>query len=380
MDRRSLLLVTALGTLFRLNLANAAEPTVVKIGFAGPLTGQLAHIGKDMENGVRLAIEDVNAKKPVIGGVPVQFALQSEDDAADPRTATQVAQRLVDNGVVGVIGHYNSGCSIPASAIYHQAGVVQIAPASTNPKLTQQGFRNVFRAIGHDGIGGVIAGRYVVTVLKAKHIAVIDDRTAFGQGLADQFEKAAREAGGTLVGHEYTQDKATDFTSILTSLKARKADVVFFGGLDAQAALIARQIQQLGLKARLIGAGGLKSEEYLSLSGDSGNGTMSFEPGLSLQKMPSGKRFEERYKARFKQDIQLYAPFAYDSAMALLDAVRKAGSLERGKIAETLASQTYKGVTGPITFDQSGDLKNPPFTLFEVQNGQWQDIKTFGGV
>ncbi|MBX4144989.1 branched-chain amino acid ABC transporter substrate-binding protein, partial [Ralstonia pickettii] len=243
---------------------------VVKIGSVEPTTGGISHLGKDNENGARLAVEEINAKGLTIGGKKITLQLDAQDDAADPRQATQVAQKLVDDGVVGVIGHYNSGCSIPASAVYKQANVAMITPGSTNPQLTMQGFKNVFRTMGHDGVGGVVAGRFAVEQLKAKRIGSIDDRTAFGQGLADAFEKGVKDAHGSIVSREYTNDKAVDFRAILTTMKSNNVDLLFFGGLDEQGAMLVKQMRSLGIRAQLFGAGALKSNAFLKIAGTSG--------------------------------------------------------------------------------------------------------------
>ncbi|WP_413197391.1 branched-chain amino acid ABC transporter substrate-binding protein [Pararobbsia alpina] len=364
---------------------SAASPTfaddvqVVKIGFAGPLTGAVSRVGKDLQYGAQLAIDEENARKPTIGGKPVKFELDVEDDQADPRIAIQVAQKLVDDGVVGVIGHYNSGCSIPASAVYHQAGVAMITPGSTNPTLTQQGFKNVFRTMGHDGIGGVVAGHFSVEQLKAKRIGIIDDRTAFGQGIADAFEKGVKAANGNIVDREYTNDKAVDFRAILTAMKAKNVDVIFFGGLDEQGAALVKQMRSLGMNTLLFGAGALKSNAFLQIAGPAGEGTQDLEPGPALDKLPAAVDFGKRYKARFNQDVELYAPFAYDAALAMIKAVHDANSLDRAKIVTALATVQVKGVTGDIKFDPNGDLITPPYTLFEVQKGQWKSMRTIGG-
>jgi branched-chain amino acid transport system substrate-binding protein len=194
------------------------EIIVVKIGHVAPLTGPIAHLGKDNENGARLAIEDANAKKVEIDGKLVQFELLGEDDQADPKTGTVVAQKLVDAKVAGVVGHLNSGTTIPASAIYNQAGLPQISPSATNPKYTQQGFNTAFRVMANDIQQGSVVGTYAVKDLGGKKIAIIDDRTAYGQGLADEVEKAAKAAGATIVAREFTTDKATDFKAILTKI------------------------------------------------------------------------------------------------------------------------------------------------------------------
>src|SRR5574341_1724790 len=206
--------------------------TVIKIGQVSPLTGPQAHLGKDNDNGARLAIEEMNAKGVTLGGAKVKFELVSEDDQADPKTGTIVAQKLVDAKVAGVIGHLNSGTTIPASKIYHAAGIPQISPSATNPKYTQQGYRGAFRVMANDVQQGKVLGEYAVGKLAAKKIAIIDDRTAYGQGLADEFEKAAKAGGAQIVAREFTNDKATDFAAILTTLKALKPEVIFFGGRE----------------------------------------------------------------------------------------------------------------------------------------------------
>lgn len=380
MNRRHCLLSLAVCALSaQAPLTRAAEPKVVKIGFVAPLTGSVARVGKDLQYGAQLALDEENARSPTVGGAPVKFVLDVQDDQADPRVAMQVAQKLDDDGVVGVIGHYNSGCSIPASAVYHQASIAMITPGSTNPQLTKQGFRNVFRTMGHDGVGGVVAGRFVVEQVKARRIGIIDDSTAFGQGLADAFEKGVKEAKGSIVRREFTSDKAVDFRPILTTLKGRNVDVIFFGGLDAQGAMVVKQMRSLGMQAQLFGAGALKSNAFLQIAGTAGEGTQDLEPGPALDKLPAAQEFGKRYKARFNQDVELYAPFAYDAALAMIKAIHDANSLDRKKIVDSLAKVTVTGVTGKIAFDPYGDLIKPPYTLFEVRQGQWKSVRTLGG-
>nr|WP_315594890.1 branched-chain amino acid ABC transporter substrate-binding protein [uncultured Cupriavidus sp.] len=378
--RRMMLAMTTCALAAQLPLARAADPEVVKIGFAGPLTGPASRVGKDLQYGAQLALDEENARKPTIGGKPVKFELAVQDDQADPRTAIQAAQKLDDDGVVGVIGHYNSGCSIPASGVYQKAHLAMITPGSTNPDLTNQGFRNVFRTMGHDGVGGVVGGRFVVEQIKAQRIGIIDDRTAFGQGLSDAFEKGVKQAKGNIVGREFTNDKAVDFLAILTRLKSKNPDVIFFGGLDAQGALLVKQMRSLGMKSMLFGAGALKSNTFLSIAGAAGEGTQDLEPGPALDKLLAAKEFAQRYKARFNQDVELYAPFAYDATLAMLKAIRDANSTDRQKIIDSLAKVDINGVTGRIAFDPHGDLIKPPYTLFEVKQGQWQSVKTIAAM
>ncbi|QDG55554.1 MULTISPECIES: branched-chain amino acid ABC transporter substrate-binding protein [Pseudomonas] len=372
---------TALIGLALSSLASAmaqADQTVL-IGLAGPLTGPSARIGKDLENGAQLAIDQANAKHPTINGEAVTFKLVSEDDQSDPRTAVTVAQRLVDEGVVGVVGHWNTGTSIPAARVYHDAGIAQVAPVATGHAYTQQGFDTSFRIMGHDDDGGQVAGRYALNTLKAQRIAVIDDRTAFGQGLADQFVKSIEAGGAKVVAREYVDDKTIDFSAVLTNIRSQNPDLIFFGGVDAQAAPLARRIKQLGIKAPLMGAGGFVSQTFLQLAQNEGEGVIALEPGLAIAQMPGGKAFEQAYKERYKTAIELHAPFAYDGVGVLVAAIEKAGSTDPQKYLPVLRAISYPGVTGTIAFDAEGNLKQPSFTVYQVKANQWLPVSVAGG-
>ncbi|MEQ4616704.1 MAG: branched-chain amino acid ABC transporter substrate-binding protein [Corticimicrobacter sp.] len=350
-----------------------AERTVL-IGLAGPLTGPAARIGKDLENGAKLAIDKANAAQIQLDGETVVFKLVSEDDQSDPRTAVAVAQRLVDQQVAGVVGHWNTGTSIPAARVYHSAGIAQVAPVATGHAYTQQGLKTSFRVMGHDDDGGQLAGRYVLDTLQAKKIAVIDDRTAFGQGLADQFASTITEGGGEIVAREYVDDKTVDFSAVLTAIRAKNPDVIFFGGVDAQAAPLARRIKQLGLKATLVGAGGFVSQTFLELAQKEGEGVVALEPGLPVEQMPGGKEFEQAYKDAFNTHIELHAPFAYDGVGVLVEAFRQAGSADPAKYLPVLQAIEYQGVTGTIAFDAEGNLKQPYFTIYQVRDNTWKPV------
>ena len=359
---------------------DAPQPgaAVVKIGQVSPLTGPQAHLGKDNDNGARLAVEELNARGVTIGGAKVKFELVSEDDQADPKTGTIVAQKLVDAKVAGVIGHLNSGTTIPASKIYNDAGIPQISPSATNPRYTHQGYKGAFRVMANDVQQGKVLGEYAVGKLKAKKIAIIDDRTAYGQGLADEFEKAAKAGGAAIVGREYTTDKATDFRSILTNVKARQPDLVFYGGMDAQAGPMAAQMRSLAVKAKFLAGDGVQSLEFIKLAGKAADGAIASSPGVPLDKMPGGKGFTERFSAKYGQ-IQIYAPYAYDAVMTMVDAMQKAGSTQPAKYLPELARISRQGVTGPITFDEKGDLKGGPITLYAVKRGKWETLETVAG-
>ncbi len=352
-----------------------AAVQVIRIGSVAPLTGPQAHLGKDNENGARLAVEEVNAQGLTLGGRPVRLELIGEDDQADPRTATIVAQKLVDSGVVAVIGHLNSGTTIPASKYYHDAGIPQISPSATAIAYTAQGYRNTFRVMANDEQQGRVLGEYAVRRIGARRIAIIDDRTAYGQGLADEFEKAARAAGAEIVAREYTHDRATDFTAILTAIKGKTPDLIFFGGMDPQAGPMAQQMKRLGLAARFLGGDGLQNANFIKLAGEAAEGVTASSPGLPLEAMPGGPEFKRRFEAKYGQ-IQVYAPYAYDAVMVLVDAMRRADSAEPERVLEALPKTDYQGVTGRIRFDAKGDTQGGAITLYQVRNGAWQVLET----
>jgi branched-chain amino acid transport system substrate-binding protein len=353
---------------------SAQAQTVVKIGHVGPISGAIAHLGKDNENGARLAIEDLNAKGISIGGAKVKFELVAEDDAADPKQGAAAAQKLVDGKVNGVIGHLNSGTSIPASKIYSDAGIPQISPSATNPKFTRQGYKTTFRVVADDVHLGGTLGRYAVKTMKGKNIAVIDDRTAYGQGVADEFEKAVKAAGGTIVGREFTNDKATDFMPILTTLKGKKPDVVFFGGMDAVAGPMLKQMKSLGVSAKFMGGDGICTGELSKLAGDAmadGQVVCAEAGGVEGAQKKAMDDFGVRYQKRFNEDVKLYAPYVYDAVNLMVDAMVKAKSSDPAKYLPVLAKTTgYKGVTGTISFDDKGDVKNGALTLYTYKGGK----------
>jgi branched-chain amino acid transport system substrate-binding protein len=351
----------------------------VKIGHAGPLTGSIAHLGKDNENGVRMALDEANAAGIEIGGKKTTFSLQSEDDEATPEKGTVVGQKLVDAKVVGVIGHLNSGTTIPASKLYSDAGIPQISPSATNVKYTQQGFKTAFRVMANDAQQGKVLGEYAVNKLGAKKIAIIDDKSAYGAGLADEFEKAAKGAGGEIVTREYTDTSKVDFAAILTKIKGLKPDLIFYGGMDAQAGPMMKQIKNLGIVATFLSGDGSQTGKFIELAGDAAEGAYASSPGVPLDQMPGGKDFAERYKAKFNIDIQLYAPYAYDAARVMLEAMKKAGSTDPAKYLPELARIQFQGVTGNIAFDEKGDIKGGSISLYQVKDGKWQFLETVGG-
>ena len=350
-----------------------AAQLVIKIGQASPLTGAQALLGKDNENGVKLAIEEVNAGGLKIGNLPAKIELLSEDDQADPRTATLVAQKFVDKQVQGVIGHLNSGATIPASKIYHDAGIVQISPSATAIAYTAQGFNTAFRVMTNDAQQGAVLAHYATQQLHAQKIAIIDDRTAYGQGLADEFEKKIKLAGATLVAREYTNDKAIDFTAILTTIKGKKPDIVFFAGMTPQAAPMRRQFVALQLKAHFLSADGAKTPEFIKLAGKAAEGVIASSPGMEIAKTPAGQAFATKFEKKFGK-IQNYAPYAYEATLTLIAAMKAANSADPRKYLPFLSKIKRQGVTGEIAFDAKGDIQGGKVTLYHVHHGIWQAL------
>ena len=356
----------------------AQETLEVRIGHVGPTSGQIAHLGKDNELGARMAIDDLNAKGLKIGGKKAVFKLFPEDDAGDPKQGTAAAQKLVDSKVHGVIGHLNSGTSIPASRVYSDAGIPQISPSATNPQFTRQGFKTTFRVVADDVHLGGTLGKYSVKTLQGKSIAVIDDRTAYGMGVANEFEKGVKAAGGKVVGREFTNDKATDFTAILTTLKGKNPDVVFFGGMDAVAGPMLRQMKQLGINAKFVGGDGICSSGLPDLAqGSMADGQVycAEAGGVEGAAKKSMEDFKARFKTANKVDVQVYAPYVYDAVMVMADAMVKADSVDPAKYLPVLAKTSgHKGVTGTIAFDAKGDIKNGALTLYTYKGGKRAEL------
>ena len=356
----------------------AAPPAVVvKLGHVAPMTGPQAHLGKDNENGARLAIEELNARGVEIAGAKVKFELVAEDDQADPKQGAIVAQKLVDAKVNGVIGHLNSGTTIPASKLYADAGIPQISGSATNPKYTQQGFATAFRVMANDVQQGKALGEFAAKQ-GVKTVAVVDDRTAYGQGLADEFRKAAEAAGLKVVANEYTNDKATDFKAILTKIKSTKAELVFFGGMDAQGGPMAKQMKELGIKATFLGGDGVCTPEFMKLGGEASEGQYCSLPGMPLDKLAKGPAFKDKFTKKFNADIQLYAPYVYDAVMVMADAMQRANSVEPAKFLAEIGKTDYDGVTARIGFDQFGDLKGGAISIYQYKAGKLDYVETLG--
>ncbi len=352
--------------------APAEQPITVTIGHAGPLTGGIAHLGKDDENGVHLAVDEANAKKIKLGGKTVNFVMMSEDDQADPKLGPTIAQKFVDAKVAGVVGHLNSGVSIPASAVYNQAGLPMISGSATNPKLTEQGFKTIFRTVARDDQQGPAVAAYIVNELKIKKVAIADDATAYGEGLANEVEKTLKAAGVQIVAREKTNDKATDFKAILTKMKGKNPDAVFYGGMDATGGPMLKQARELGIKATFAFGDGACTAEMNKLAGDkAADGMICSQAGIPTQM--ASKAFVDAFNAKFGE-IKQYAPYYYDGAMLLINAMQKADSPDPAKYLPELHKINYDGATGHVEFDDKGDRKDAEITIFQMKGGKVEPV------
>jgi branched-chain amino acid transport system substrate-binding protein len=351
----------------------SAQEQVVKIGHVAPISGAQAHYGKDNENGARMAIEDLNAQGVTIGGKKIKFELQGEDDAADPKQGTAAAQKLCDSKVAGVVGHLNSGTTIPASKVYNDCGIPMVTGAATNPNLTKPGYKTTHRIIATDNSLGAGLAAYAAETLKLKTVAVVDDRTAYGQGVADVFKKVALAKGMKVVDEQFTHDKATDFMAILTAIKAKKPDAIFFGGMDPQAGPMLRQMEQLGMAdVKYFGGDGVCTSEIAKLAAGAKTLTnvICAEGGASLAKMPGGMEWKKRYDAKYPGQFQVYSPYTYDATMLLVDAMKRANSVDPKVYTPEIRKSNFKGVTAAIAFEENGEMKNPAITLYKYVDGK----------
>ncbi len=355
------------------SLASAQDTQVVRIGHVAPTSGPQAHYGRDNENGVRMAIEDLNGQNITIGGKRIRFEIVAEDDAADPKQGTAAAQKLCDSKVSGVVGHLNSGTTIPASKVYNDCGIPHITGAATNPNLTRPGYKTTFRIIANDNALGAGLANHAADNLKLKRVAIIDDRTAYGQGVAEVFKRTALAKGMQVVDEQFTNDKATDFMSILTAIKAKNPDAIFFGGMDPQAGPMLRQMEQLGLaNVRYFGGDGICTSEIAKLAGGAKtlNNVICAEGGASLAKMPGGEAWKKRYDAKYPNQFQVYSPYTYDATFVLVDAMKRANSVDPKVYTALLPKSNFRGVTSVISFEPNGELKNAAITLYSYKDGK----------
>lgn len=359
-----------LGALAAVSAGVAHADETVKVGEVAPLTGPASYLGKDTENGARLAVDEINEKGLVVGGKKVTLVLDTEDDAGDPRQATQVAQKLVDAKVVAIVGHMNSGTTIPASKIYRDAGIVQVSPSATNPAYTLQGFKTAYRVVATDAQQGPALADYAMRKLKVRTVAIVDDATAYGQGLANEFEKRAKADGLSVVSHDATNDKAIDFRAILTKIKGAHPDVIMYGGLDATGGPFAKQAKQLGMTQKILAGDGLCADDLSKLAGDAADDVICSVAGSPLEKMPKGPAFMQRYEKRFGTHPVLNSPFAYDAVYVIAEAMKRAGSTAPDKILAAMPATNYEGVLGQTQFDSKGDLVHGTISLYKYVGGK----------
>jgi len=367
------LIVIAAAAAVACTQALAQDVQVVRIGHVAPMSGAQAHFGRDNENGVLMAIAELNAQNIVINNKKIKWEMVGEDDAADPKQGTAVAQKLCDAKVAGVVGHLNSGTTIPASKVYNDCGIPHVTGAATNPALMKPAYNTTFRIIANDNALGAGLAFYAADALKLKKFAIIDDRTAYGQGVAEVFKKTAAAKGIQIVDEQYTTDKATDFMSILTAVKAKAPDGIFYGGMNSQAGPMLRQMEQLGMgNVRMFGGDGICTAEMTKLSGNAKalNNVVCAEGGASLAKMPGGMDWKKRYDAKYPNQYQIYGPYTYDATMVLADAMKRANSWNPKVYIPFLLKTDYKGVTANIVFEPNGELKNPAMTLYIFKDGQ----------
>ncbi|MBK7142365.1 MAG: branched-chain amino acid ABC transporter substrate-binding protein [bacterium] len=341
----------------------------VKIALVCPLTGDDAAHGQGMKRAFIMAVEDANAAK-MLGDIVIE-ALPM-DDRSDPKEAVTVATQVIsDRAIIGIIGHLNSGCSIPASKEYAKRDLPMITPASTNPKLTQQGYKNVFRVCGTDDVQGSFGANYVHDTLGLNTVAIIHDKTAYGQGLAEEFQKQFLAIGGTVTSFDGIDRGEKDFKALLTRVKSSGPMLVYYGGLYAEAGLITKQMKELGLAVPLMGGDGIFTSEYARIAGSAAEGDLASMVGLPPSKLPLAKDFLARYAQRWPgDDVEPYDPLTYEATMLLLDAYIACGK-DMTKLNQTIAGIVHNGIIGEVSFDENGDNRNKAISMNRVQDGRF---------
>ncbi len=344
------------------------KSNAIRIGVAGPMTGDQSVFGRDERRGVELAVSEWNQKGGVLGK---KIDLIVEDDQHDPRQAVAVANRLVTDGVVGVIGHFNSNCSIPASSVYHRAGIPMISHGSTNPQLTEQGFDNVFRVCGRDDQQTRVAADFVCKTLKLSRIAIIQDKTTYGQGLADEFRKwLSNNCRVVYYGTIIQGDK--DFRAVLTNVKAQKPDLIYFGGVYPEGGLLVKQARQLGINALFMGGDGIMGSDFINIAGSAADNVYATF-GPDINRIPSAKQFIESYNKLYGEPGP-YSIYAYVAANILLSAIKDSGSLNPSVIVKYLHSHSSDTALGTIQFDSKGDVVHSPYVIWQVKNGRFVQL------
>jgi branched-chain amino acid transport system substrate-binding protein len=341
----------------------------IAIATAGPMTGQYAVFGEQMQRGAQQAVKDLNAAGGVLGE---QLTLEVGDDACDPKQAVAVANQMVNAGVVFIAGHFCSGSSIPASQVYNEEGILQISPASTNPQFTEQGFDNVFRTCGRDDQQGIVAADYVVDNNLGTKVAIVHDKTAYGKGLADEFKKQLNSRGLEEAMYEAITAGDKDFTALITKMKNAGVDLIYLGGYHTEAGLITRQAHEQGLEATLMSGDALVTDEYWAITGDTGEGTiMTFSPDPRKNEVaaPVVAEFEaEGY------DPEGYTLYTYAAIQAWAQAAEQAGTTDLDAVVEVLHSNQFDTVLGSISFDEKGDVQGSNYVVYKWEGGKYNEI------
>ncbi len=345
------------------------DETVIRIGAAGPMTGDQSKMGVDLRNSVELAVAEWNEKGGVLGK---KIVLLSGDDQADPKQAVSIANKFINQKAVALVGHWNSSCSIPASKYYHDANIVMISPATTNPRLTLQGFKKVFRVCGTDDQQGGVAADFVLKTIKPKKVAIIHDKTAYGQGLADYFKKALGDKA-QVVYYEGIIQRDPDYRAVLTTMKEKKPELYFFGGIYPEAGRLVRQAKELGMNIPMLTGDGVYDPTFINIAGKSAEGTyVTF--GKEPTGLPSAKSFMDNYKARYG-DPGPYSIHAYDAANIILTAIAETKTTDGAKVAEYISKTVFHGAFGDISFDKNGDVTKAPYVIWRVRDGKFQEVK-----
>lgn len=348
---------------------------VIKIGAPNPLTGPFANWGKDAGNGITLAVEEANASNIEWDGQKVRFEVMAEDDQADPKSATQVADRFVDAKVAGIIGHLTSGTAMPAATIYSENNIPMISGSVTSPSYTKSGYKNAFRIIANDVQQSEALAKFAVEKLGVKTFGIIHDKTSYGEGLAGDFANAATKLGAKKIGEEYTNTTATEFGAIVTAMKAKQPDLIFYGGMDPQGGPLVKELRRQGVTALFMGADGIKTSAFPELAKDAADGVYAATAGAASDTMPGYAAFDKKFQDRFQTKIQAYAPYTYDATNVMIEAMKKAKSADPDKYAPEIAKTNYEGVTGHIEFTPEGDIKNGTVTLYQYKDGKWNTVQ-----
>jgi branched-chain amino acid transport system substrate-binding protein len=353
------------------------QSNTIRIAVVGPMTGDQSKQGTDLKNGVELVVAEWNEKGGVLGK---KIELRIGDDQHDPKQAVSIANKLVNSRVVGVVGHWNSSSSIPASEVYHRANIPMITPASTNPQVTDRGYSNVFRVCGRDDQQGRVAAEFVVTRLKAKRVAVLHDKTTYGQGLADEFKKSLTSIGGKGVEIVYYGGIAQgdkDFRGVLTTVASKKPEVYFFGGIYPEGGLLVQQAKEVGLNAPMVSGDGVIDPVFIQIAGSAAEGTyLTFSPDTT--RLPTARELLKRYRARYGEPGP-YSFYAYDAAQVLLRGIQSAGTTDGFGISQAIHTMSYEGITGRIQFDAKGDLLTTQYVVWITRNGGFEEFWKPGG-